>query len=229
MDYDQKSLGYSRHAFGRQYDAYRRPLQSSPPYKYNRRVSPVTLPPAPEQSPRHQEFRGVSIRGRASRSRGRGRRQPKDNRRPSAAGARAEYDPNSPLIDADVNVNAIEISNARNRLFDRARTRSVQQRLDQRQPQLQNSVADSQLQPPDTDFRRQMASTNGAPPTPAGTGAPRGRTRRLPNHVQIADAYIFQQTIDERLRRVGVTQAREDALRLAGVQWIDQVRKALRL
>jgi hypothetical protein len=40
---------------------------------------------------------------------------------------------------------------------------------------------------------------------------------------------VFQQTIDERLRRIAVTQAREDNLRLAGVQWIDGVRRALRL
>ncbi|RMZ80052.1 hypothetical protein DV738_g3090, partial [Chaetothyriales sp. CBS 135597] len=55
------------------------------------------------------------------------------------------------------------------------------------------------------------------------------RVRRLPNYVQVADAYIFQQTIDERLKRVGVTQAREDTMRIAGVQYIDQVRRALKL
>ena len=60
-------------------------------------------------------------------------------------------------------------------------------------------------------------------------GSPGERVRRLPNYVQVADAYIFQQTIDERLRRIGVTQAREDSMRIAGVQYIDQVRKALKL
>ena len=66
-------------------------------------------------------------------------------------------------------------------------------------------------------------SANGAP---ASADGPR---RRLPCYNQVADAYVFQQTIDERLRRVAVTQAREDNLRLAGVQWIDSVRRALRL
>jgi hypothetical protein len=66
-----------------------------------------------------------------------------------------------------------------------------------------------------------MSATNGA-----SDGAPR---RRLPCYNQVADAYVFQQTIDERLRRIGVTQAREDNLRLAGVQWINGVRRALRL
>ena len=60
-------------------------------------------------------------------------------------------------------------------------------------------------------------------------GGPQERVRRLPNYVQVADAYIFQQTIDERLRRIGVTQAREDSMRIAGVQYIDQVRRALKL
>ena len=70
--------------------------------------------------------------------------------------------------------------------------------------------------------KREM-SPSGAP---AAADGPR---RRLPCYNQVADAYVFQQTIDERLRRVGVTQAREDNLRLAGVQWIDSVRRALRL
>ena len=66
-------------------------------------------------------------------------------------------------------------------------------------------------------------SANGAPTLAEG------HRRRLPCYNQVADAYVFQQTIDERLRRVAVTQAREDNLRLAGVQWIDSVRRALRL
>lgn len=73
----------------------------------------------------------------------------------------------------------------------------------------------------ETEFR--VMSANGAPALADG---PR---RRLPCYNQVADAYVFQQTIDERLRRVAVTQAREDNLRLAGVQWIDSVRRALRL
>lgn len=62
-----------------------------------------------------------------------------------------------------------------------------------------------------------------------GVPTPEGPRRRLPCYNQVADAYVFQQTIDERLRRVGVSQAREDNLRLAGVQWIDSVRRALKL
>lgn len=63
----------------------------------------------------------------------------------------------------------------------------------------------------------------------SSNGGPQERVRRLPNFVQVADAYIFQQTIDERLRRVGVTQQREDHMRIAGVQYIDSVRRVLKL
>jgi hypothetical protein len=75
---------------------------------------------------------------------------------------------------------------------------------------------------PDSELAEQM-SVNG---TPAAGDGPR---RRLPCYNQVADAYVFQQTIDERLRRIGVSQTREDNLRLAGAQWIDSVRRALKL
>ncbi|KPI43241.1 CTD kinase subunit beta [Cyphellophora attinorum] len=91
---------------------------------------------------------------------------------------------------------------------------------------------------PGLAFHQQhMPATNGAGPvTPTSPAVPNNptssisnRARRLPNHVQVADAYIFQQNIDARLESIGVTHAREDALRLAGVQWLDQVRRALKL
>jgi hypothetical protein len=75
---------------------------------------------------------------------------------------------------------------------------------------------------PDSELAEQM-SVNG---TLAAGDGPR---RRLPCYNQVADAYVFQQTIDERLRRIGVTQTREDNLRLAGAQWIDSVRRAMKL
>ena len=78
------------------------------------------------------------------------------------------------------------------------------------------------LPPPNESKRRSKAIMT-------SNGGPHERVRRLPNYVQVADAYIFQQTIDERLRRIGVTQAREDSMRIAGVQYIDNVRKALKL
>jgi CTD kinase subunit beta len=51
----------------------------------------------------------------------------------------------------------------------------------------------------------------------------------IDGHLQVAKPYIFQQKIDDCLKETGVALAREDNIRLAGVQWIDNVRKALKL
>ena len=55
------------------------------------------------------------------------------------------------------------------------------------------------------------------------------RTGPSPSFIQVAKPYIFEHTIQECLKLTGVTQAREDQLRLSGVQWIDSVRRSLRL
>lgn len=97
----------------------------------------------------------------------------------------------------------------------------------------QNQVSRQQQQPQQQRQRdqerdrSQQRSTNGAaaavpPPTPMGSGP-------MPNHIQVAKPYVFQQAIEGCLKDVGVAQAREDNLRLAGVQWIDNVRRALKL
>lgn len=65
------------------------------------------------------------------------------------------------------------------------------------------------------------ANPNGSPATQ--------KPGRMPNYIQVAQAYVFEQTIQDRLKEVGVAQAREDNIRLAGVQWIDNTRKALKL
>jgi hypothetical protein len=51
----------------------------------------------------------------------------------------------------------------------------------------------------------------------------------LPSFIQVAKPYIFEHTIQECINLTGVAQAKEDQLRLSGVQWIDSVRKSLRL
>lgn len=252
MDYDPRNLAVSpaHLASHPQYDAWGRPIQVRPRYNYNQyqQSSPPAFPP-PASLPPGQSRGGISIRGRAKRGRGKGRANNRDNPNlidisqfESAAGV--EYDPKTPALTTKIsNVNDIPISNARNRLRDRLSLSGPEPSLPVHRPPERflepESAPDPTLEPesppkqhPLQNLLWQMAA-NGAPPTPTGPAATHGqpsqRTRRLPNHVQIADAYMFQQTIDERLRKVGVTPAREDALRLAGVQWIDQTRKALRL
>lgn len=56
-----------------------------------------------------------------------------------------------------------------------------------------------------------------------------GRTGPATSFIQVAKPYIFEQTIQECLKTTGVSQAREDNIRLGGVQYIDNVRKALKL
>ena len=50
-----------------------------------------------------------------------------------------------------------------------------------------------------------------------------------PSSIQVAKPFIFEHTIQECVRVTAVPQAREDQIRLSGIQWIDSVRKALRL
>lgn len=50
-----------------------------------------------------------------------------------------------------------------------------------------------------------------------------------PSFIQVAKPYIFEQAIQDCFAAMGVNTLREEALRLQGVTWIDNVRKALHL
>ncbi|KKA20483.1 Cyclin [Rasamsonia emersonii CBS 393.64] len=50
-----------------------------------------------------------------------------------------------------------------------------------------------------------------------------------PSFIQVAKPYVFEQTIQECLAATGVDPQREDSIRIQGVTWIDNVRKALHL
>lgn len=277
-------------AFDQHYDTSGRPLYHPPSYTdYNQQnPNPIPLPSTERERPpfdRHylrdslsprfepqqhpsQVGQGLGVgSNRKARQRERKRRRQVEQQQQQRGGAGLEYDPYQPGIIGEgvSNANAIQISNARNRLRDRFETstprsaapepelehdhkRAFETRPEP-EPARQSSYTEGQISPvprspqlPEPPIVKISAqghniehmAANGAPPTPTGPSATAqsyapARTRRLPNHVQIADAYIFQQTIEERLKRIGVTHAREDALRLAGVQWIDQTRRALKL
>jgi len=51
----------------------------------------------------------------------------------------------------------------------------------------------------------------------------------MQSHIQVAKPYVFHQAIEGCLNDLGVAQAREDNIRLAGVRWIDDTRRALKL
>ncbi|KAL8946911.1 MAG: hypothetical protein Q9222_006756 [Ikaeria aurantiellina] len=50
-----------------------------------------------------------------------------------------------------------------------------------------------------------------------------------PSYIQIAKPYIFESKIQECMLSAGVTEARDDSIRLQAVAWIDSVRRAMHL
>lgn len=50
-----------------------------------------------------------------------------------------------------------------------------------------------------------------------------------PSYIEIAKPYIFEPKIKECLAAAGVSEAKDDSIRLQGVAWIDSVRKAMHL
>jgi CTD kinase subunit beta len=50
-----------------------------------------------------------------------------------------------------------------------------------------------------------------------------------PSFIQIAKPYIFEQTIQKCIAAMEVNPLREESMRLQGVTWIDNVRRALNL
>lgn len=50
-----------------------------------------------------------------------------------------------------------------------------------------------------------------------------------PSFIQVAKPYVFEQKLQECMAAIAVTEAKEDTIRLQGVAWIDNVRRALQL
>lgn len=50
-----------------------------------------------------------------------------------------------------------------------------------------------------------------------------------PSFIQVAKPYVFERTIQQCFAATGVDRLREDGIRIQGVTWIENVRKALRL
>ncbi|KAK7518058.1 cyclin [Phyllosticta citriasiana] len=66
-------------------------------------------------------------------------------------------------------------------------------------------------------------------PAPPPLSAPNGHPGPHPSFIEVAKPYIFQQKIEHYLAAIGMTEAKEDGIRLQGVKLIDDVRKALQL
>lgn len=80
-----------------------------------------------------------------------------------------------------------------------------------------SALAQAQAQRDRSDNGIDLPLTNGSSTGP------------MQSHIQVAKPFVFQQTIENCFNDLGVAQVREDNIRLAGVKWIDDVRKALKL
>lgn len=68
-----------------------------------------------------------------------------------------------------------------------------------------------------------------AKPDNPSPGADTGDPGPHPSFIQVAKPYVFQQKLQECMTVTGVNEAKEDNVRLQGVTWIDNVRKAMQL
>ena len=50
-----------------------------------------------------------------------------------------------------------------------------------------------------------------------------------PSYIEIAKPYVFETKVQECLTTAGVSEAKDESIRLQGIAWIDSVRKFLRL
>jgi hypothetical protein len=66
-------------------------------------------------------------------------------------------------------------------------------------------------------------------PPRGGTMLEPGLPTIHPSFIQVANPYIFEQTVENCIASMGVNPLRETSLRLQGVAWLDGVRRALNL
>ena len=65
--------------------------------------------------------------------------------------------------------------------------------------------------------------------TPAAAPAPIEAPGPHPSYIQVAKPFVFEQKVQSQIIATGANPQREDDYRLRGVQWIDDVRRALQL
>jgi hypothetical protein len=75
-------------------------------------------------------------------------------------------------------------------------------------------------------FCRTLMTVKMAPATVVPPADPPGPH---PSYIQVAKPFIFEQKVQGQIIATGANPAREDNFRLQGVQWIDEVRRALQL
>jgi CTD kinase subunit beta len=69
----------------------------------------------------------------------------------------------------------------------------------------------------------------GAAPNGDSTPPVQNQIGPHPSYIQVAKSYIPEQDIKEQLLLLGANEAKEDAIRLQGVAFIDSIRRTLQL
>lgn len=89
-----------------------------------------------------------------------------------------------------------------------------------------NNIPKTALSPPLTLSTAIHHTCNMARATPTASATQAGPH---PGFIEPAQAYIFQHRIEENLAKLGMTEARDDHVRLQGVAWIETAQKGLKL
>ena len=66
-------------------------------------------------------------------------------------------------------------------------------------------------------------------PSTISDGGDGHRPGPYPSYIQTAKPYVFDSKIQECVLAAGITEARDDSVRLQAVTWIDSVRRAMHL
>lgn len=76
---------------------------------------------------------------------------------------------------------------------------------------------------------KQLFSSSIMAPAPLPDVAGMDQPGPHPSFIQVAKPYVFEHKVQECMTAIGVSEAKEDNIRLQGIAWIDSVRKAMQL
>lgn len=67
------------------------------------------------------------------------------------------------------------------------------------------------------------------PPPPSSESVENSKIGPHPSYIETAKPYIFETNLRESNTKAGISEAKDDSIRLQGISWIDSVRKSLHL
>jgi len=85
------------------------------------------------------------------------------------------------------------------------------------------------MAPAQPQLQQTQPSTQGNDPSNTSSNGAASVVGPTPSFIYVAKRFVFQQQIQTHMIAIGNNPTREDNFRLQGVQWINDVRKALSL